>query len=101
MGASEEGMQDDPAEINHQLIRESLDRITAGDKEAAFHLAQLYMTRVVKMDVEVMLSVIEGLARQSAALGSADAIRFLEDDWAKLRQVLHRRLTRTFRSDSG
>lgn len=92
-------MEENAAEINHELIRECLERISSGDKDAAFDLAQLYMTRVVKQDVEVMLCVIEGLARQSAALGSAEAKDFLEGDWPGLKPVLERRLGRTFRSD--
>jgi hypothetical protein len=90
-------MGEKAAEVNHQLIKECLKRISAGDKEAALELAQLYMTRVVKLDVEVMLSVIEGLALQSASLGSVDAKTFLSD-WPELRAVLDRRLRRTLSS---
>lgn len=91
-------MEDEAAETNHELVRECLERISSGDKEAAFDLAQLYMSRVVKQDVEVMLLVVEGLARQSAALGSSEAKDFLAGEWSELRQVLARRLERTFRS---
>jgi hypothetical protein len=85
------------AEVSHQLIKETLRRISKGDKEAALELAQLYMTRVVKLDVAVMLAAIEGLALQSAALGSSGAKKFLRD-WPELRGVLERRLHRTLRS---
>lgn len=91
-------MEENSAEMNHELVRECLERISSGDKDAAFDLAQLYMTRVVKQDVEVMLLAIEGLARQSAALGSTEARDFLAGEWSELKQVLARRLERTFRS---
>lgn len=93
-------MDENAAQVNHELIRACLDRISSGDKDAAFDLAQLYMTRVVQKDVHAMLSVVEGLARQSIALGSTEAKDFLEGDWPQLRQVLERRLNRTFLSDS-
>ena len=89
---------EEAAEVNHKLIKETLQRISKGDKEAALELAQLYMTRVVKLDVDVMLAAIEGLALQSAALGSPGAKKFLSD-WPELRGVLERRLQRTLRSE--
>ena len=89
-------MNEDAAQINHALIEECLDRITAGDKDAAFDLAQLYLTRVVHKDIAAILSVVDGLARQSATLGSTDAAGFLKDDWPDLRMVIEKRLKRTF-----
>ena len=86
----------DHAEINHEIAAECLERITSGDQNAAFDLAQLYMSRVVKRDIDAMLYVIEGLARQSAAMGSPESREFLKDDWPSLREVLKKRLTREF-----
>ncbi len=88
------------ADINHELAADCLKRISDGDPEAAFDLAQFYMARVVKKDVEAMLYVIEGLARQSAALGSAESKLFLSDDWVELRAVLKKRLAREFSAPS-
>jgi hypothetical protein len=79
---------------DQELAAEFLQRISAGDEDAAFDLAQFYMARVVRKDVEAMLHVIEGLARASAARGSTDAKTFLDKDWAGLRAVLLKRLQR-------
>ena len=84
------------ADVNHELVVDCLQRISSGDRNAAFDLAQFYMSRVVKRDVEVMLDVIEGLARQSAVLGSEESKLFLEEDWTELRLVLGKRLAREF-----
>jgi hypothetical protein len=85
--------------INDQeLAAEFFQRISADDEDAAFDLAQFYMARVVKKDVEAMLHVIEGLARVSAARGSTHAKVFLDEDWAGLRPVLLNRLKREFKS---
>lgn len=89
MGSSE-------IEINHELVQDCLKRISSGDAEAAFELAQLYMSRMDENDVDVMLWLIEGLARQSAALGSNDAQDFLTNQWEALREPLRRRLLRKF-----
>ena len=81
---------------DQELAAEFFQRISANDEDAAFDLAQFYMARVVKKDVEAMLHVIEGLARASAARGSAHAKVFLDEDWLELRAVLLKRLTREF-----
>jgi len=93
-------MSDEVPKLDRELVEDCLNRISAGDKDAAFDLAQLYMARVVHKDVNSTLDVIEGLARQSAALGSEEAAEFLSSDWPELRLVFERRLTRVLRSDS-
>lgn len=81
---------------DQELAEEFFARISADDDDAAFDLAQFYMARVVKKDPEAMLHVIEGLARASAARGSAHAKVFLQEDWSGLRPVLLKRLRRLF-----
>jgi len=92
-------MSDEVPKFDRELVKDCLNRISAGDKDAAFDLAQLYMARVVHKDVSSTLDVIEGLARQSAVQGSEEAAEFLSSDWPELRLVLERRLTRVLRSD--
>ena len=77
---------------DEELVAEFFERISSDDEDAALDLAQFYMARVVKKDAEAMLHVIEGLARASAARGSAHAKAFLEENWAGLRPILLRRL---------
>lgn len=77
---------------DEELVAEFFERISSDDEDAALDLAQFYMARVVKKDAEAMLHVIEGLARASAARGSAHAKAFLEENWPGLRPILRRRL---------
>lgn len=83
--------------IGHELIQECLERISAGDAEASFELSQLFLARIDESDVDVLLWIVEALARQSAALGSSDAKEFLVSHWELMKQPLRRSLSRTLK----
>lgn len=77
-----------------EIVAEFFTRISAGDEEAAFDLAQFCMSRIVKKDADAMLDMVEGLSRVSEKLGSTHARAFLSDDWKSLRAILLKRLKR-------
>jgi hypothetical protein len=77
-----------------EIVAEIFERISNGDEEAAFDLAQFCMPRVVKRDVDAMMDMIEGLSRASERLGSTHAKAFLNEDWKALRAILAKRIRR-------
>jgi len=85
--------------ISGEHAQDCLSRISSSDSEAPFELAQIFMSRAPQKDIGIILVVIEALIRQSAMLGSAEAQKFLADDWAEMKGALGRRLERTFSSN--
>lgn len=84
------------ADISHEHAQECLERISSGEADGAYEFAQIFMSRVPQKDIEIILLAAEALARQSAALGCAEAQAFLVKEWPELKSVLERRLNRVF-----
>jgi hypothetical protein len=76
------------------LMHDCLARISKGDSNAAFDLASFWMGHIADQDTEIKLAIAEGLARQSAALGSKEAELFLRESWPSMKEVLRKRLDR-------
>lgn len=80
--------------VSHELLKDCLQRITAGDPQGALDLANFWIGHLVERDPVIELGVVEGLMRQSAQLGSSEASEFLSTTWSDLRPVLEKRLKR-------
>lgn len=80
---------------SHDLLADCLTRISAGDPMGAHDLANFWMAHVFDRDPVIELGIVEGLMRQSAQLGSADARAFLDGMWPNMRPILEKRLLKS------
>jgi len=80
--------------VVNELIDDCLFRISQGDPNAAFDLAQVSINHVDEDTIKIFLALIEGLTRQSSKLGSDAAKEFLEEQWSSMKTILEIRYKR-------
>lgn len=80
--------------ITRELVGDCLSRIRAADASAAFDLASVFMSHVDSKDVDMNLAVIEALATLAKSQGCAEAVDFLDDQWADMKVILGKRWRR-------
>lgn len=79
---------------SHELLHDCLERITAGDSAGFHNLAFFWMGHVTDRDPVIELGLVEGLMRQSAAMGNTEAAKFLREAWPDTRVMLAKNLSR-------
>jgi hypothetical protein len=80
--------------ISHDLLADCLERIEAGDPSGFHHLAFFWMGHVSDRDPVIDLGMAEGLMRQSAVMGNAEAGTFLAEVWPATRRIFEKKLTK-------
>jgi hypothetical protein len=91
---NEEISSEETRVASHELLHDCLERITAGDPAGFHNLAFFWMGHVTDRDPVIELGLAEGLMRQAAAMGNAEAENFLRDAWPDTRVVLAKSLSR-------
>lgn len=89
-------------DIDSKLLKEFSRRVSEGDPDAGFDLAQFFWGHLPSNEVNLHIAVIEALIFQSAAMGSTDSQEYLKDMWPKMKEALVKRLIRRdFKDDWG
>jgi hypothetical protein len=76
------------------LLGQFLSNAKAGDCDAGFDIARIFLGEVPSGSAELILTVAEALILQSAQLGSDAAKDYLANTWPQMRSVLQGRYAR-------
>ncbi len=87
-----DNLEPNMSDIDAMLLKEFSGRVSEGDPDAGFDLAQFFWGHLPSNEVNLHIAVIETLILQSAELGSAHAQEYLKEMWPDMKKVLIKRL---------
>ena len=79
-------------EIQEELMRDSLTKISLGDADGAINLAYLLLSHSHEKHSALQLAAIEALVTIAMRGGSDEAKAFLNERWGAMREIYRRRL---------